>query len=211
MTVSIHQHSRAGYRYISYKNNHLLDNTREQWYPSCAGKDVHGGHTTCALESKPRSTFRKRPKDLGIACIKIRHARYCKLLTLLAWQWSNKYLQLSTRTIKDENSASMNVALEPLYIHQEVVVSFVKSTMYLVNQLELHTSVVWSRTDATSKVLQVDSNTQIMRTYEEIKCSCHARRWGLTWPALPRRCCGLLGEEVRPELSLLKSIDYRSD
>ena len=53
--------------------------------------------------------------------------------------------------------AVLNMALEPLYIHQEVVVSFVWFVTYLVNQLELQTSVVWSRTDATSKVSQVDT------------------------------------------------------
>ena len=32
---------------------------------------------------------------------------------------------MSNRTTKNENSAALNVAPEPLYTHQEVVVSFV--------------------------------------------------------------------------------------
>ena len=45
--------------------------------------------------------------------------------------------KVSARTIKNENSSLLREALEPHYIHQEVVVSAVRSTTYLVNLLEL--------------------------------------------------------------------------
>lgn len=41
-------------------------------------------------------------------------------------EWTNPLVYLvSNRMIKNENSASLNVTLEPIYMHQEVVVSFV--------------------------------------------------------------------------------------
>jgi hypothetical protein len=45
-------------------------------------------------------------------------------------------------TIKNENSALLNVALEPLYIHQKSSSTSSDLQTYLVNQLEPQTSVV---------------------------------------------------------------------